>query len=394
MRQPGHAAPRAPDTRPRLEIADVFRRHGEAYRESHVLSSQQRKVMRDIEACRTVALGGHLDICDFCGYEQPSYNSCRNRHCPKCQSLAQAKWIKKRKERILPTHYFHVVLTLPAALRPLARCNPRRIYDILFQAASQSLLELGRDKKRLGATLGFTAVLHTWTRELEFHPHLHLVVTGGGLSSDGEAWIPTAINYLFPVKVLSRLFRGKFLAALRKAHETGEIRLPRSETIDGVLAKVRQKDWVVYVKAPFKGAGHVYEYLGRYTHRVAISNQRLLEIDDQGVRFLTRNGDTVKLPALEFIRRFLLHVLPRSYVKIRHYGLLAASNATTRLEIARQRLEQESPPPKAAVAVDAPVSPDVQEPRLCPRCRRGRMTIRRALDLGKLLVPLLAFDTS
>jgi hypothetical protein len=350
--------------------------------------------MRDIVACRTVALGGHLDVCDSCGYEQPSYNSCRNRHCPKCQSLAQAKWIEKRKERILPTHYFHVVVTLPAPLRPLALGNPRRVFDILFQAASKSLLELGRDKKRLGGILGFTAVLHTWTRELQFHPHLHLVVTGGGLSPDGERWISTATNYLFPVKVLSRLFRGKFLSALGNAHEAGEIRVPHGETIDGIQTKLREKDWVVYAKAPFKGAGHVYEYLGRYTHRVAISNQRLLEMDDEEVRFLTRNGESVKLPPLEFIRRFLLHVLPRGYVKIRHYGLLAASNATTRLEIARQRLEQESPPPKAAVAAESPVSLDVQETRLCPRCRRGRMTIRRTLHLGKLLVPILAFDTS
>jgi hypothetical protein len=350
--------------------------------------------MCDIEACRTIALGGHLDICDACGYEQPSYNSCRNRHCPKCQSLAQATWIEARKERILPTHYFHVVFTLPAPMRPLALANPRRIFDILFQAASATLLELGRDARRLGATLGFTAVLHTWTRELEFHPHLHLVVTGGGLSRDGERWIPTRANYLFPVKVLSQLFRGKFLAALRGAHGRGEIRIAHGRTLERVIAKLRKKDWVVYAKPPFEGARHVYEYLGRYTHRVAISNQRLLEMDDEGIRFRTRNGESVKLPALEFIRRFLLHVLPRRYVKIRHYGLLAASNAKTRLEIARQRLEEDGPPPKAAVAVDSPVSPDVQEPRLCPRCRRGRMTIRRALDLSKLLVPLLAFDTS
>jgi hypothetical protein len=387
-----HAAPRTTGTRPRLEIADIFRRHGEVYRDSHVLSSQQRKAMRDIEACRTAALGGHLDVCDTCGHAEPSYNSCRNRHCPKCQSLAQAKWIEKRKERILPTHYFHVVLTLPAPLRPLARCNPRRVFDLLFQAASATLLELGRDEDRLGATLGITAVLHTWTRELHFHPHLHMVVTGGGLSPDTQRWVPTDPAYLFPVKVLSRLFRGKFLATLRKAHEAGEIRLPRSETIDGVLAKVRQKDWVVYVKAPFKGAGHVYEYLGRYTHRVAISNQRLLEMNEEGVRFLTRNGESVQVPALEFIRRFLLHILPRGYVKIRHYGLLAASNAKTRLQLARQRLEEQNPPPQTPVEPEAPVSAEEEEARLCPRCRRGTMTIRRPLIT--ISIHILAFDTS
>ena len=379
MHPSGCRAPRAAVSRPRLELADIVRRLGGALRESHVITGWQRKALSDIERCRTAVLGGHLDVCDTCGHAEPSYNSCRNRHCPKCQSTAQARWIEARKERILPTPYFHVVFTLPAQLRPLARRYPREMFDLLFAAASRTLLDLGHDEKRLGATLGLTAVLHTWTRELHFHPHLHLVVTGGGLARDDGRWISARRRYLFPVKVLSRLFRGKFLAALRGAVERGRIRLFDDKDLDQLLGKLYREEWVVFAKRPFGGARHVFEYLGRYTHRVAISNQRLIAMDEEGVRFLTKDGRTVKVPAEEFLRRFLLHVLPRSYVKIRHYGLLAPGNVGTRLETARRRLEEAGTGGEGLPETSAASAIEDWLDRPCPRCRTGRMTIRRSL---------------
>jgi hypothetical protein len=361
-------------------VADVFRRHGPAYRGSHVLSPGQGKVLRDIVACRTATLGGHLDVCDTCGHAEPSYNSCRNRHCPKCQATAQARWIEERKERILPTPYFHVVFTLPALLRPLAMRNPRVIFDLLFAAASSALLDLGRDEERLGATLGLTAVLHTWTRELHYHPHLHTVVTGGGLAPGNDRWIAGRRRYLFPVKVLSRLFRGKFLAALERAHRRGKLKIVDDADLPAMLTTLYREEWVVFAKRPFGGARHVYEYLGRYTHRVAISNQRLLAVDEGGVRFLTKNGKSVTVAPEEFIRRFLLHVLPKGYVKIRHYGLMAAGNATTRLEVARRRLEEGGARPEDAVPLYPEVSLEDLIARPCPRCRTGRLSIRLPLE--------------
>jgi len=377
---PGHRGPKAAARRPGPEVADIFRRHGPAYRESHTLTPGQGKVLRDVIACRTSVLGGHLDVCDTCGHSEPSYNSCRNRHCPKCQATAQARWIDQRKERILPTPYFHVVFTLPALLRPVAMRNPRVIFDLLFAAASNTLLDLGRDEERLGATLGLTAVLHTWTRELHYHPHLHTVVTGGGLAPDDGRWIAGRRRYLFPVKVLSRLFRGKFLAALRRAYRRGKLKIADDADFPAMLTKLYREEWVVFAKRPFGGARHVYEYLGRYTHRVAISNQRVLAVDKDGVRFLTKNGKSVTIPPLDFIRRFLLHVLPRGYVKIRHYGLMAASNATTRLEVARQRLEEGGAKPEDTI----PCSPEnfLEEfiDRPCPQCRTGRLSIHLPLE--------------
>ena len=331
--------------RPRYEVADIFRQHGEAYRQNHALTSGQRKVMRAIEACRTAALGGHIDKCGHCGHEkEPSYNSCRNRHCPKCQCLRQAVWIEQRMKRVLPTNYFHVVFTVPFELRLLARRNPKWFYDQLFVAASQSLLQLGNDPDRLGAQIGFTAVLHTWTRALRFHPHLHCVVTGGGLTRDNE-WVDAEENYLFPVKVLAILFRNKLLDALARAWRAGELdlrgpcqHLSEKNAFFNLKDQLYRKEWIVYAKKPFAGPQQVFSYLGRYTHRVAISNQRLLAVDDDHVCFLTKNGDTATVTPDEFIRRFLLHVLPDRFVKIRHYGLMAAANATTRLEVARQIL--------------------------------------------------------
>jgi Putative transposase/Transposase zinc-binding domain len=304
--------------RPAVEVADVFRRFGEAYRKTHLLSREQSKVMRDIEECRTDARGGHLDdVCDSCGYRRPSYNSCRNRHCPKCQSLAQAIWLEQRKERLLPTHYFHVVFTLCSELRPLALVNPELIFNLIFAAASETLLCLGSDAKWLGATLGLTAVLHTWTRDLRFHPHLHVIVTGGGLALDLRTWIKLKNGrYLFPVEVLSDLFRGKFLDKVDDAYKQGALRLhgPAAHLADpAAWARLRdklyRKKWVVYAKRPFGGVEQVFSYLGRYTHRVGISNQRIEHIDENGVRFRTKNGNKVTLPPDEFIGRFLLHVL-------------------------------------------------------------------------------------
>ena len=338
-------------TRPSLEVADILRAYGEAYCAAHPVSGLQAAVMRRLASCRTAALGGHLDACDRCGYTRVSYNSCRDRHCPKCQARKRAAWLEARLERLLPVEYFHVVFTLPAALYPLVLHHPRQLYDLLFRAASQSLLTLAADPKRLGAQIGVTAILHTWGQNLLFHPHLHCVVTGGGLSPDGSRWIATRSGYLFPVKVLGRLFRGKFLAGLKEAYQAGQLTLGGSVAdlaepaafgrwLDGLY----RQDWVVYAKRPFGGARQVFRYLGRYSHRVAIANSRLLALEDDQVLFHWRDYaddnrlKVMRLTAAEFIRRFLLHVLPKRFVRIRHYGLLAGRNVTTQLARCRQLL--------------------------------------------------------
>jgi hypothetical protein len=299
----------------------------------------------DIERCRTVALGGHLDACRSCGYEQPAYNSCRNRHCPKCQALAQERWIGARSERLLPVRHFHVVFTLPSELRPLARFRPKAIYDALFHAASETLLELG--SSRLRATLGVTMVLHTWTRELRLHPHVHAIVTAGGLSLDGERWIDSARRYLFPVAVMRVLLRGKLIARLRDLYRRnafdGFYDFADPEAFDRLLRTVARHDWVVYVKKPFRRVTHVLAYLGRYTHRVGISNSRLLEVTDEHVTFRTKNGRTTTVKPVEFLRRLTNHVLPPGFVKIRHYGLLAGSCVETKLALARSLLARAEP---------------------------------------------------
>jgi hypothetical protein len=328
--------------RPQFEVADIFRAHGEAYRSSHVLTPDQHKAMWAISHCRTAVLGGHVDVCRECGDKRPAYNSCRNRHCPKCQALAQAEWLEKQKARILPTGYFHVVFTLPSELRPLARFAPAAIYDLLFAAASDTLLTLGRDPKRLGGLLGLTAVLHTWKRDLQSHPHLHCIVTGGALGAtpDGApVWIDAGRHYLFPVAVLSKLFRGKFVAALQRLWARGELELPpdlqRPGVFNSLLAQLRRTRWITYCKRPFAGPEQVFAYLGRYTHRVGLSNKRILAASDEAVTIGTRNGKTATMEPAEFIRRFLLHILPTGYVKIRHYGLVASGNVKTKLEAAR-----------------------------------------------------------
>jgi hypothetical protein len=304
----------AVERRARLEVADIFRAHGEAYRKTHALTYEQRKVMRAIEACRTQVLGGHLDVCPKCGETRPSYNSCRNRHCPKCQALKQAKWIAERQARILPTHYFHVVFTVPDLLRSLARENPKRFYAMLFEAASGTLLDLGRDPKRLGAQLGITCVLHTWTRDLRLHPHVHCVVTGGGLNPDGDRWISANRRYLFPVKVLSKLFRGKLIAAIDAAWKNKELtcrELAESDSFAKFKNALYKKKWVAYAKTPFGGPTEVFNYLGRYTHRIAISNQRLLSMDESGVKFVTRGNKTATITPECFILKKAVKVFDR-----------------------------------------------------------------------------------
>ncbi len=356
--------------------------------------------MRDIEACRTEALGGHLDVCPCgsCDFSRPAYNSCRNRHCPKCQSLSQARWVERRIEHILPIHYFHVVFTLPAELRAIVRANRAELFSLLFAAASRTLLDLGDNPKHLGGRLGVTSVLHTWTRELMFHPHLHCIVTGGGLSPSGEGWLPLSRRFLFPVKVLGQLFRGKFLAGLRELHERGQLNftgkaagLTDPNSFARLLDGLYRKDWVVYAKRPFAGTEQIFRYLGRYTHRVAISNQRIVAFDDTGVRFATKGGRFITLPPETFIRRFLDHVLPAGFTKIRHYGLHASSNVNTKLARARSLLNTEpnSCSPEGLAAKTQKLTWNELlfqltgvDPTLCPKC--GTSLVRRPLPKNHL----------
>jgi len=312
------------------------------------LSNEQHRVLCDIMRCRTAALGGHLDVCPHCGHERPSYNSCLNRHCPKCQWLACERWLDERKGRLLPTHHFHVVFTVPEQLRELFNQNPKLLYALLFQCASSALLELARDEKRLGAQLGITAVLHTWTRDLRLHPHLHCIVTGGGLKADGQ-WASTKPGFLFPSKVLGKLFQGKFLHALKTLYDKHLLRLDARcqsllcpDAFQKLLDKLYRKKWRPYCKKPLAGAQQVCQYLARYSHRTAISNHRLLSCDANSVRFRTRSNCTTKLSIVAFFRRFLQHVLPTGFVRIRHYGLYASANVNGRLIQARASLEQQN----------------------------------------------------
>ena len=386
-------------SRPRLEVSDILRAHQNAYRVRHRVSPEQAAVMRHLVACRTAALGGHVDACDACGFLRVSYNSCRDRHCPKCQSAKQAAWLERRLERLLPVEYFHVVFTLPEQLKPLVLKNRRVLYNLLFEAAAKTLLELAADPKRLGGQPGFTAVLHTWGQNLLFHPHLHCVVTGGGLSADGEQWITARQGYLFPVKVLGKLFRGKFLAGLKTAYQAGELRLAGSVASLIDLRRFRQflgtlyrQSWVVYAKPPFGGAQQVFRYLGRYTHRVAISNGRLVSMTNNRVRFRYKDyadknrAKQMTLSAEEFIRRFLMHVLPKRFVRIRHYGLLASRNVTTRLARCRALLEAEPAATQPTTMSDEPVQ-QTPEPQRCPRCHEQ---LRRwTWEVGDLLPTVL-----
>jgi hypothetical protein len=347
-------------------VGAIARAHGEAFKRQHALTEAQRKVLRDVAACRTPVLGGRVDVCVACGQEKVAFNSCRNRHCPACQALTQARWLDGRMKRLLDTDYFHVVFTVPdELLNGIALRNRQLFFDAMFAAASQTLLALGNDEKRLGAQVGFTAVLHTWTKDLRFHPHVHCIVTGGGLAPDSSAWRATRRDYLFPVAVLSKLFRGKLVAALDAAYRDGHLDVRGVDGFvdardnDAAWRRLRKKlyrtKWVSYAKPPFGSAQTVYQYLGRYTHRVGLSNHRLVSATGDAVTFRTWGEQRAELHPHEFLRRFLQHVLPNGFVKLRHYGLLAPGNVNTRLATARKLLESNPPPtsqvkPSAAAA--------------------------------------------
>jgi hypothetical protein len=393
------------------EVADVFRRYGDAYRQQHgaSLSTAQRRVMTAIEQCRTAALGGHVEQCDTCGHQRISYNSCRNRHCPKCQSLARAQWLEDRRSELLTTPYFHVVFTVPQEIAAIAHYNKGPVYNILFHAAAETLQTIAADPKHLGAELGFFAVLHTWGQTLLHHPHLHCVVTGGGLSADGSRWITCRPNFFLPVRVLARLFRRLFLAALEKAFDTKKLTffgrlepLRERRAFRRHLAPARKAEWWVYAKPPFAGPEQVLAYVARYTHRVALSNNRLLDINEGKVRFHWkdyRNGNrqkTMTLAADEFIRRFLLHVLPEGFQRIRYYGFLANRYREQKLARCRQLLAMPLP-----VVPDDQVAGDYRDQYQeltgtslteCPACQRRRMVIIEVLKPAKPCRPI--YDTS
>ena len=368
--------------RHQLELADIFRAHGPAWRQANAghVSLTQLKVMSAIEACRTEALGGHVAGCAKCGYHHIAYNSCKNRHCPKCQGPAARDWMAARAEDLLPVEYFHVVFTLPAEIAQIAYWNKKSVYDLLFRASAETVMTIAADPKRLGARVGMTAVLHTWGSALTHHPHIHMIVPGGGLSPDGSRWIGCKPGFFLHVQVLSRLFRRLFMEGLLALHLAGKLvffgdqsGLADTTTFTAWLAPFRKTEWVVYAKPPFGGAGAVLAYLSRYTHRVAISNPRLVSADAQTVAFRCKdyrikNSDRQKVMRLttdEFIRRFLIHVLPDGFHRIRHYGLLAS--ATRKVNIAKIRTLLGAVPPQAEPQTEVEVGPlTLREP--CPCC--------------------------
>jgi hypothetical protein len=375
---------RTPEGAERVQVGDIARAFGAALRERCVLSSEQHAVLRAIERCRTAALGGHKYVCDHCGYTVPLYNSCLNRHCPTCQSIEQHRWLQRRRERILPVPYFHVVFTLPAELRPIVLAQREPLFTILMQAASETLLTLAHDDKRLGATPAITMVLHTWTRELVFHPHVHAIVGAGGLrAGEQPRWVRGRPRYLFPIRVMQKLFRGLFRDALQRAIQTGAVTVQSGDS-DALRTALFDKRWVVYVKAPFGGADQVFSYLGRYTHRVGISNARILCSDADGVTFATKNGGTCTLPQVEFLRRLLLHVLPKGFHKIRHYGLSSASHVRLgSLHRARLLLLDNDADPVQRLDSAHHAAPQTWvecllaltgvDPLRCPRCQEGTL---------------------
>jgi hypothetical protein len=401
--------------RPALEVADILRDHGSDWREAnrgHV-SLDQLKVMSAIERCRTATLGGHVARCEntACEHMLIAYCSCRNRHCPKCQAAASRRWLADREAELLPVPYFHVVYTLPSKLRDIAYQNKSVIYDLLMKAAAKTTLTIAADPRRLGARIGITAVLHTWGSTLTHHPHAHMIVPGGGLSSDGTRWLSSRSDFLVHVKVLARLFRGKMLAMLMDAHDAGQLTffnthagLAEKRTFKRFIGPLRHTKWLVYCKAPFAGPKQVLRYLSRYTHRVAISNRRLIAADDSGVAFRWKDyrvqgperWKTMRLHPHEFIRRFLLHVLPKRFHRIRHYGLLASANRAESIAMARALLGVAPP------AVDQQKQPDVapDAPRVlpcpCPRCG-SRMIVIEVFARGcepKWRPTPNSFDTS
>jgi len=380
--------------RPALEVADIFRAHGPAWREaqrSH-LSPAQLKVMSAIEQCRSAALGGHVLRCEGCGVDQVAYNSCRNRHCPKCQSSAAQRWLDARQADLLPVEYFHVVFTLPAQVADIAYANKALLYGLLFDVAAETLLTIAADPKRLGAKIGATLVLHTWGSALTHHPHVHGIVPGGGLSTDGKRWVACRPGFFLPVRVLSRLFRRRFLEELVQLHALGQLKffgehagLADAAAFKTWLEPLRKTEWVVYAKRPFAGPEAVLAYLSRYTHRVAISNRRLVSLDENGVSFRWKDyrakdnkgaglrHKTMTLSPQEFMRRFLLHVLPARFHRIRHYGLLANGNRRANLALARELL-QVAPPASDAAAIEEQEAPAATF--VCRHCGRALVVLQ------------------
>ena len=381
-----------------LQVADVFRRHGEDYRQQHgaSLSTAQRRAMTAIELCRTSALGGHVERCDSCGHQRVWYNSCRSRCCPSCQSLARAEWLEDRQAELLDTEYFHVVFTVPQEIASVAYQNKAEVYDILFRAAAETLRTIAADPAHLAAEIGFFGVLHTWGSNMLFHPHIHFVVPGGGISPDGVRWVSCRPGFFLPVRVLSSLFRRLFLHYLATAYVAGRLKffsslqhLNEHAAFLHYLAPVRAAKWIVYAKPPFAGPKQVLDYVGRYTHRIAISNNRLLSIDNGKVRFRWkdyRNGSclgAMTLTAEEFIRRFLLHVLPEGFQRIRHYGFLCNRYREQKLARCRELLGMATQPPSPDGQTndhrdqcEAVVEHSLKE---CPACHHGHMIVVEAI---------------
>jgi len=385
--------------RPRHEVAEVFERcldRGFAQRATCEWSWEQQAVVDQILACRTARLGGHVDACDACGHQRISYNSCRNRHCPKCQGSAQTGWLEARQAEVLPVPYAHVVFTLPQVLAPLALQNPGVVYDLLLRTVARTLQEIGQNPRHLGARLGFFAILHTWGQTLVHHPHVHCVVPAGGLADDGRTWKPCRPGFFLPVRVLSRVFRGKFVAELKEAFRQGRLelhgRLARYRTpaaFERLLDDACRTDWVVYAKPPFDAPEHVLAYLARYTHRVAISNHRLLHVDEEAVTFRfkdyrSRRSRSLTLPLQEFARRFLLHVVPKGFVRIRYYGFLANGSRARLLASCRAALGQ----PDGSASSDAEHAENSEMffdllptgLRLCPHCKNGVLRCVQVLE--------------
>ena len=384
--------------RPKPELADIFRRYGEAYRQKFgaSLSTAQRRVMTAIEVCRTAALGGHVEVCDRCGHQRIWYNSCSDRHCPKCQSLARAQWIQDRQSEVLDTEYFHVVFTVPEEIADIGLQNKRTVYGILFRATAETLQTIAADPQHLGAEIGFFAVLHTWGQNLLHHPHLHCVVAGGGLSLDSTRWVSCRPGFFLPVRVLSRRFRRLFLKYLEKAFDSDRLQffgslepLRNAQQFRSYIAPLKETEWVVFAKPPFAGPQQVLDYVGRYTHRVAISNNRLLDIEDDQVSFQWKDyrdpdrQKTMTLSAEEFIRRFLIHVLPDGFQRIRYYGFLSNRHREGKLVLCRQLLGMPVVDPETAPG-DQPSDYDFDELyekltgsslRQCPICHQGRMVV-------------------
>jgi predicted Zn-ribbon and HTH transcriptional regulator len=381
-------------SRPVLEVADIFRDHGPAWRQAHAghVSLDQLKVMSAIERCRTAALGGHVARCEDCAYTTIAYNSCRNRHCPKCQGAAAKDWLANREADLLPVPYYHVVFTLPAAIADIAYQNKAVVYDLLFKVSAETMLTIAADPKHLGARIGITSVLHTWGSALTHHPHVHMIVPGGGISTDGRRWVSCRPGFFLPVRVLSRLFRRLFLKALSAAHVARRLnffgdnsQLADAQSFAAYLAPLRRAEWVVYAKRPFSGPEAVLAYLSRYTHRVAIANSRLIACDQRGVTFKWKDyrsegRDRYKqmtLATFEFIRRFLIHVLPKGFHRIRHYGLFAKSACADNIARARELLAAAKPEGQPTSAAVDPSKPP------CPCCG-GRMVIIEVFARGAM----------